>query len=322
MKYSRFGWGSLAATWFLACAPAAKAPIGYDLEPLPTTSLEKERPAEKVADDVVARAAGPVRVIRLSDGAELSGSVLARELLGFDAVCAGEEHTSAPQHYGELWLLDLLIDNAPNLGLELGAGFEIWQAQDQGVLSAFAAGDIEEPRLLNRTKYAQHWGYSFAYYRPFVARAREASLPLVGLNASSEVPKKVSTLGLDSLDKRTEAKLPELDLTDAAHRNDFERRMHDHPGVSPEDLDKYYAAQVVWDETMADNAARWLKLHAPVRRLLILAGQAHCQRTAIPKRLVRRGASRVAALLLGTAAPKDDASETFDYALIVGAPKP
>ena len=96
--------------------------------------------------------------------------------------------------------------------------------------------------------------------------------------------------------------------------------MQNHPGVDADSLERYYAAQVVWDETMAESAAHWLSEHAPVRRLLIVAGQAHCQHSAIPSRLERRGARNVAAIWLGTSNPPPEVEKQYDYALIIAGP--
>jgi uncharacterized iron-regulated protein len=52
--------------------------------------------------------------------------------------------------------------------------------------------------------------------------------------------------------------------------------------------ERIYAAQVLWDETMADGAARWLAAD-PRRQLVILAGSGHCHESAIVRRLERRG---------------------------------
>ncbi|HET9929652.1 MAG TPA: ChaN family lipoprotein [Polyangiaceae bacterium] len=310
----------LASALFLclACSPARA--------PSTPASLSGDEPRdvpeevhEPVPDDVVARAEGPVRVIRLSDGVELSSNAVARELLQYDAVCAGEEHTSAPQHYAELWLLDRLGTQAPYLGLELGAGFEMWQTKDQGLVDAFADGTISEKRLLKRTDYKNTWGYDFAYYRPILLRARELSLPVIALNASKTTTAKIRKGGLAALGEWKTSQLPELDLSDREHRADFERRMKKHPGVEAENLDNYYAAQVVWDETMANTSVRWLNRHTPVRRIFIVAGQAHCQRSAIPKRVVRRGVPKAAALLLTTKRPSAEASKQYDYAVVVEA---
>ena len=49
-----------------------------------------------------------------------------------------------------------------------------------------------------------------------------------------------------------------------------------------------YSVQVLWDETMADGAARWLA-GDPGGQIVILAGDGHCHDTGIVARLKRRG---------------------------------
>lgn len=305
----------------LGCGAHAAVPIGYEHE-RPPEAPRKVRAAPRrapVPPDVVARAAGAVALVRLSDGAELSGAALGRDLLEHDAVCVGEQHGSAAHHYGEFWLLDRLANRAGDLGLEFGVGLEMWANRFQRELSAYGRGKLDEPGLLEKTEYEARWGYDFSYYRPLLEGARRLGAPLIALNAPRELTQRIAKDGLDDLDVAETRLLPELDLGDPAHRADFERRMKGHPGLEPGALERYYAAQVVWDETMAQNSAAWLDLHTPMRRLLIVAGEAHCQHSAIPSRIERRGKYRVASVLLASQAPAD-AREAYDYALIVQSP--
>lgn len=54
--------------------------------------------------------------------------------------------------------------------------------------------------------------------------------------------------------------------------------------------ERMYTAQVLWDETMADGASRWLTGSASGRRqILILAGNGHCHESAVIRRIERRG---------------------------------
>jgi hypothetical protein len=80
--------------------------------------------------------------------------------------------------------------------------------------------------------------------------------------------------------------LPELVLDDAEHRAFIFGLF----GVLPEHaaefgLEDVYIAQTTWDETMADSAARWLNASGEGARIAILAGNAHCHESAIPRRL-------------------------------------
>ena len=49
-----------------------------------------------------------------------------------------------------------------------------------------------------------------------------------------------------------------------------------------------YSAQVLWDETMADGAAKWLA-EDKNRQIIILAGNGHCHDSGIVARIKRRG---------------------------------
>ena len=59
--------------------------------------------------------------------------------------------------------------------------------------------------------------------------------------------------------------------------------------------DRIYTAQVLWDESMADGAARWAKSQ-PQGLLVLLAGNGHCHDSAIVNRIKRRGVDKVISL--------------------------
>jgi uncharacterized iron-regulated protein len=93
--------------------------------------------------------------------------------------------------------------------------------------------------------------------------------------------------------------------------------MKSHPSPAG-DRDNVYLAQVAWDETMAENAARWLKRRIPGRQLVILAGSGHCRADGIPNRIERRLHAKVRSvrpLVLG----ENDKPELdgYDYALVM-----
>src|SRR5207302_470879 len=127
----------------------------------------------------------------------------------------------------------------------------------------------------------------------------------------------------ESLAPDERAQLPELELHDAAHRAWFDALMEDMGGSSahsskkddkkdvaekhddappppPEahempSADRIYTVQVIWDETMADGAAKWLA-HNPKGRIVILAGTGHCHDSAIVGRIKRRGVADVVSI--------------------------
>lgn len=56
-------------------------------------------------------------------------------------------------------------------------------------------------------------------------------------------------------------------------------------------------AQTIWDEAMAETAARWLSAAGEKAQLLLFAGLTHCHESAIPRRITRR--NQRAALSVG-----------------------
>lgn len=64
------------------------------------------------------------------------------------------------------------------------------------------------------------------------------------------------------------------------------------PEAEPDFIDKIYPVQVLWDETMADTASKWVQAEAG-RQIVILAGHGHCHESAIIRRMKRRGVGKV-----------------------------
>jgi uncharacterized iron-regulated protein len=295
-------------------AGAVQAPIGDTLAP----PLDSGRPATRtkafVPDDVVARAAQPFHAERNADGRELNQTELFNELAKFDVLCLGEAHDAARDHYAELAITEAVAERAHFSGRALGVGFEMFQAPYGAALNAYSVGHLDDAGLRKRTHYDDRWGFPYAYYQPILAFGRARGLPLKALNAPRELTHAVAEKGLVGLSKRERRELPDLDLADSEHRAAFDRLMAGHPQGEGMDVDNFYAAQVVWDETMADNAAHWVAERAPSRQLVVLAGSAHCQHEAIPARIERREPLRVANVRLSAKSPDD--SSGFSYTLV------
>jgi uncharacterized iron-regulated protein len=301
-----------------ACgSAAARAPLGSTLYPASPERAPETAPAKPAAvpDDIVARSAQPFRGQRNADGQALDQARLLDELSKFDVVCLGEAHDAPRDHFAELAIAEGLERRARVSGRALGFGFEMFQAPYRAALHAYGTGRLDDAGLRKQTQYDERWGYPYAYYRPVLALGRAYGLPLKALNASRELTHSVAENGLAQLSPRLRRQLPaELDLDDREHRAQFEQLMADHPRGEGMDLNNFYAAQVVWDETMAENATRWLTKRAPIRQLLVLAGSAHCRHAAIPARIERRQPMRVASVRLS--AESDADSEGFDYTLV------
>jgi uncharacterized iron-regulated protein len=226
-------------------------------------------------------------------------------------VCVGEEHPNPHHHWVQLQVVKHLASKWAHLAL----GMEMFQRPFQGVLDDFGNHRITDEELRSRSGWEDRWGYDWNLYAPIIQTAIDAHGTLIALNAPKELTKKVVHHGLESLTGDERAQVPELDLKVAAHRAWFDALMEEMGGSeahskAPKDVDtkapaakdgddeampsadRIYTVQVIWDETMADTAAKYVATH-PDTRVVVLAGNGHCHDTAIVDRIKRRGVKDV-----------------------------
>jgi uncharacterized iron-regulated protein len=270
-------------------------------------------------------AALPYAILDARTGRQVDTEAFWTQVNGSRVVCVGEEHDNPHHHWAQLEVMRQVATRHKTGRIALG--MEMFQTPFQGVLDDYAAGRIDVDALLSRTGYADRWGYEFRFYRPTIDKARQAGAALLALNTPRELTKKVVRKGLEALSPDEQKQMPELVLDDPQHRAWFDAVMddvgggHGHgdnphemppappaapapatPGAStPPDAPagspmpsaaRIYAAQVLWDETMASGAAAWAKAQ-PTGVVVLLAGNGHCHDSAIVNRVKRRGVDRV-----------------------------
>ena len=284
----------------------------------PTTP---DKPTGKAPAGGLDEAALPFQVLDARTGRQVNVAVLWPQLAKARAICVGEEHPNPHHHWVQLEVMRQ-IAKAVTKGEALALGLEMIQRPFQGVLDDYAAKRIDAAALRSRVGWEDRWAYDWNFYGPTLDVAIKAGASLLALNTERELTKKVSRKGLASLDAADKAKLPELDLANAAHKAWWDELMggmggaagHSQKSDKPASSDKpaandppenphkakpempsgenIYAAQVLWDETMADGGAKWLASH-PTGHLVVLAGNGHCHDSAIVGRLKRRGVTDV-----------------------------
>ena len=199
-------------------------------------------------------------------------------------VLVGETHTRYDHHLVQLEILKLLYQKSAKLAI----GVEWFQQPYQKYLDAYIAGDISEQEMLHLTGYFERWRYDYRLYRPIIQYARAHKIPVIALNASTELSHALSKSGFDDLPAELKDQLPEsYDWSD----KDYEKRLRsvfdEHPEYSAE-FEDFLRGQLTWDESMAESAADYLDKN-PESRLLILAGSGHIiYGSGIPNRIKRR----------------------------------
>lgn len=256
------------------------------------------------AEDAVPKAARSFSGYRALDGKSFSDEEFITFLASADAVCVGERHDQVLDHYAELRLLQGLGARREFRGFELGLAMEMVRSADQPTLTAYEQLKMGDAEFEEATEWETAWGYPIQYYRPQLRFAADHGVQLLGLGVERELTKTVAEGGIASLDQNQTRTLPEIDGEDKEHRELFDALMEGHP-MKPGAAENYYAAQLIWDEQMAEVSAHWLGERAPGRKLLIFAGGAHCHRSAIPARIARRtGVTVVSVLPVEGGAPR------------------
>lgn len=221
-------------------------------------------------------------------GEPVSFDALVADLASARVVYVGEEHTNAADHEAQRAILLALRAARPDDALALG--LEMVQRPFQPALDAWNAGDASEAELRAGVEWEDRWGYDYGLYRSILDAARDRGVRVVGLNAPREVTRAIGHGGVEALDDGQRAELPELDLEDPGHREMVMAALAGHGGADEAMLERFYVAQVVWDETMAATVAE--ALDAGADRVVALAGRFHVRRgLGIPKRAARRGAA-------------------------------
>lgn len=211
-------------------------------------------------------------------------------------VFVGESHDRYEDHLSQLQV----VQGLKRRGKDLAIGMEIFQQPYQAALDAFVAGEIDEAEMLRRTQYFDRWRYDYRLYRPILRYAREQRIPVIALNIEEEVTRRVGEVGIDGLSAKERERVPaEIDRGDAAYRERIKAVFDLHPAMQKQSFDRFLEVQLVWDEGMAERAARYLSEH-PEKTLVVLAGSGHVERgQGIPTRVARRARVPSATLMSG-----------------------
>jgi uncharacterized iron-regulated protein len=198
----------------------------------------------------------------------------------------GETHANKASHQVQLKVLKACYEK---FGSNIAVGMEMFTRPYQPFLDQWVAGEIDEQKFLEETRWDREWGYDYSLYKEILDFAREKKIPVIALNAPKEVVRMVSKKGLKALSSEEKKQLPEIDTTDFFHRVYLERAIREHTDRSV-DLEKYNDVQCLWEEYMAQTIVDYLSSwDGKDKKLLIFAGNGHIiYDFGIPKRLFRR----------------------------------
>ena len=201
-------------------------------------------------------------------------------------IFVGEKHDRYAHHMNQLEI----IRHLHAAGAKVAVGMEMFHQPFQPAIDGYLAGRIDEREFLAKSRYFHEWRYDFGLYKPIVDFIKQNNIPLLALNIPGEVSRQVARQGLASLGAAQKAWVPgDLDFSNTVYRNELKAVFGQHGSQTGIDnFDYFLQAQILWDESMAARAARFLATH-PGHTLVILAGNGHIRfGHGIPQRLFRR----------------------------------
>lgn len=174
----------------------------------------------------------------------------------------GELHGLKPIHDQQMGILQALRER----GHKVAVGMEFFNYTDQALIDDFRAGSLNEADF----KKAIAWGANdFNLYGPQLLFGEQG----FGINIPRSVTSQISKNGLASLTAEQQLLMPpDFELGNEAYKRRFNDAMGGH--MPPEKFANYFAAQSVWDETMAWQALNFVEKN-PDYVYVIIVGEFH-----------------------------------------------
>jgi uncharacterized iron-regulated protein len=231
-------------------------------------------------------------------------------------IYVGENHTSMADHLLQFRIIQALHQKNPDLAI----GMEMFPRTSQPALDAYINNDTtSEQDFLRASRYFEVWRYDWRYFRDIFNYARKHKIPVIGLNLEREIVSKIFEDGhTDTLSAEQKKAFPQnrnLDLPGYTERLDEVHGFHAQNQQEKKGmLSGFIQAQAIWDETMADTAAKYLSDH-PAKQMVILAGSQHTRKdSGIPPRVASRiEVSQASVLNLSAENRLADISQTTDF---------
>ncbi len=216
------------------------------------------------------------QIIHIPTGLLVSREQMMDSISASRVIYIGETHDNIEAHNVQLQIIQHLSDKYP-----VAIGLEMFRRSAQKKLDLYKLGQLSKREF--RNLFRSNWGSGFGLYQPIFDFAKSKGLPLIGLKPSREVENHFRSG--DTAPGNT--LYPEIDDTDPYHRA---FSMSAFGGHTAKVLEKPYRMLLLWEETMAQTVAEFLRNPANnEKKLVVLAGGFHVQYGfGIPKRAYRR----------------------------------
>ncbi|HBV76308.1 MULTISPECIES: ChaN family lipoprotein [Vibrio] len=203
-------------------------------------------------------------------GQAMPVSQFLEQVKSVDVILVGEWHTHAGVHHFQTQLLKQFIKHKHNIALSM----EQFSRDKQSIVDQYLHGEIGEQTLITQ---GNAWPNYESDYRPLIEVAKTHNVDVIASNAPKIMVQCIAREGLqylDSLDKDQRQLVAKTIFTgESAYKQKFMASMHH--GTEQQN-EQQYAAQVTWDETMAESIVNYLKAN-PTKQVMHIAGMFHTE---------------------------------------------
>jgi uncharacterized iron-regulated protein len=257
--------------------------------------------------------------------APLSFAELADRAARAEVVYFGELHDDPGTHRLQLALLEGIAARRGDVILSL----EMFERDAQRWLDDYLAGRVTEEVFL---AHSRPWPNYAADYRPLVELAKARGWPVLASNVPRPLAALVARGGVDTLQALPPAErglvARELECPRDSYFERFAETMGSHPGMDESMVRRFYEAQCIKDETMAESIVAALAAR-PGALVVHMNGAFHSDfGEGVPARVARRRPGSRAVILSGLpvaepagAAVGDDDRGRADYLIFTLRPR-
>lgn len=216
------------------------------------------------------------RIVKSSNGKDISLQQMAKELKKYDLIFFGEFHDNAVLHAMQRDLLPLIKDKK-----ELILSFEMFERDVQNLLDAYLAGDIAEEEFLSGSR---PWGNYPTDYRPLIEYAKANQLKAIAANVPRRYAGKLARQGMSFRDELDESEQEFLAKELSAPEDDYKKAFmatmmgngsEGHAMMGENNaMELMYQAQCLKDDTMAESIVMAIK-DKPKARIIHFNGDFH-----------------------------------------------
>ena len=191
------------------------------------------------------------------------------QLAPAQVIYIGETHNSNSDHEYQWDVLKGLKAR----GVRVTVGWEMFDRTQQGLLDDWDARRLSTEALLQKTDFQAHWGTLSVMYEKILRWTQAENVPSLALNAPASLSHKLA-LG-QTLDPDEKAMVPAGFRPLPGGYEHFSEQMAAAPHGGA-DMRNFYAAQLLWDQTMATRIVDFVAAH-PDEKLVVLVGRGHVE---------------------------------------------